>query len=220
MATAHDETRVDLGEDDCVVIPATWGTYLRLLADRGDRGRPKYTFLDGRLTVVSPGLPHEIHKCRLGGLIEEMLIGLRIKFRPCGSVTLLKSRRSREGTEADASNYLTNLATMIGKRKLVMGVDPPPDLAVEVVVSRSERDALEAYRRFGVREVWVCRRMGLEFLVLGQDGQYQSSSTSAVLPFLASEELDPWIFRDDPPSETQIRRLFRARVQETLAPRL
>ncbi|MGE3819883.1 MAG: Uma2 family endonuclease [Isosphaeraceae bacterium] len=222
MASAARETRIDLGRDDCVVIPATWRTYLRLLADRGDRPRPRYIHLDGRLTIVSPGVPHEHFRCRLGGLIEEILIGLRIRFRPSGSVTLLNARRSRQGAEADASYYLTNLDAMIGKRKLVMGVDPPPDLAVEVVVSHSERDVLEAYRLFGVREVWVIKETGLEFLVLegGDPSEYVPAARSGLLPFLSSEELATWLFREDFEDEGALRLEFRAWVQETLAPRL
>ncbi|MCA1684377.1 MAG: Uma2 family endonuclease, partial [Planctomycetia bacterium] len=101
------------------------------------------------------------------------------------------------GTEPDTSYYLTHINHLRGKRKVVMGQDPPPDLVVEVVVSHPEGDALEAYRRFGVREVWVCKESGLEFLVLGADGQYAGSPVSACFPFLTSEELAPWVYRDD-----------------------
>ncbi|MGE3819884.1 MAG: Uma2 family endonuclease [Isosphaeraceae bacterium] len=220
MATTLPQNPTAIATDQWVHLPAPWGAYRRLLRARGENGRPRYVFMDGRLTIVSPGHRHESLKTRLTALIDEILVGLSIDFHASGEVTLLQSRRPRTGAEADATYYLTRIDEIRGKADLVMGEDPPPDLAVEVVVSHPEHDAIEAYRRFGVREVWVCRRTGLEFLTLGRDGRYQASSTSAVLPFLASEELEPWVFRDDPPSETQIRRAFRAWVQETLAPRL
>jgi Uma2 family endonuclease len=221
MAATTSETKIDLGNDDCVEIPATWGGYLRLLADRGEKSRPRYIFLDGRLTIVSPGVPHEFYKSRLGGLIGDLLVGLRIPYRPSGSVTLLKGRRSREGTEADVSYYLTNRDVFQPrKRRLVMGEDPPPDLAIEVVVSHSESHALEAYRRFGVREVWVIKETGLEFLILGADARYTPAMESGLLPFLSTDDLAPWLFRDDLDDEGALRLEFRDWVLNTLAPRV
>jgi Uma2 family endonuclease len=206
--------------DDWVQVPATWGVYLRLLQARGERPRPRYTFFNKRLTIVSPGPSHEARKKRVGVLIEDMFLLLKIRYQPYGSETLLKQERSRAGTEGDDCYYLNNIAAVRGKDRFVMGQDPPPDLAVEVVISHPEGDALDAYRTFGVREVWVCKRSEITFLVLGPDGQYAASPTSACLPFLTSEELTPWVFREDLPDEFSVRELFRAWVLETLAPRL
>jgi Uma2 family endonuclease len=207
------------GLDDWVRFPATWEIYTKLLDARGERGQPRYTYLDGRMTIVSPGVPHEWYKMRLSHFIYEILAGLSIDFFPTGAVTLLKAVESQEGTEADTSYYLTNIDRIRGKRKLVMGLDPPPDLTVEVVISHPEDDALEAYRRFGVREVWFCTESDLEFLILGADGQYAVSPVSACFPPLAVAELAPWVFREDQESELHLIKLFRAWVEQTLAPR-
>jgi hypothetical protein len=43
--------------------------------------------------------------------------------------------------------------------------------------------------------------------------------TSACLPFLKSEELSFWAFRQDLPDESELRYQFRAWVTETLAAR-
>jgi Uma2 family endonuclease len=212
-------TLTTVGFDHWVRVPATWGAYKRLLKARGERGQPRYTFVDGRLTIVTKSHTHEWIKLRIGGLIEDILVDLLIDFHPSGEVTLFKSSGSRAGNEADQSYYLTNIARIRRKKNLVMGRDPAPDLAVEVVISHPEDDALEAYRRFGVREVWVCKEAELEFLVLGADGQYVASPTSVLLPFLASVELAEWLFRDDFASEPQFRHAFRAWVAGTLGPR-
>lgn len=208
-----------VGDDRWTEVPATWATYLRLLRDRGERGRPKYTYIHRRLTIVSPGLLHEILKNRVDGLIEDICVGLRIPFMAFGETTYKKTRRGRAGTEADESYYLTHIEEMRGKERVVMGEDPAPDIVVEVVFSHPADDSLEVYRRFGVREVWVCGRSELVFLVLGADGRYAASATSACLPFLTSAELTPWAYRQDLPDESEVRFLFRAWVNETLAPR-
>ncbi len=208
-----------LGGDRWVRIPATWGVYLQLLKSRGDDPKPRYTFINQRLTILSPGPSHEARKKRVGYFIEEMFQSLKIRFQPYGGVTLLRREKFRAGTEGDDCYYLNNIAAVRGKHEFIMGRDPAPDLAVEVVISHSEADALAAYALFGVREVWVCKRFEVVFLVLGPDGKYTLSPTSACLPFLSSEELTPWIYRDDVPDEFSVRELFRAWVVETLAPR-
>lgn len=213
-------TRTELVFEPWACFPATWEIYLSLLEERDERSQPKYTYVDGRITVVSPGRNHEHLKSRLGGLIEDILVGLLIDFHPTGQVTLLKARGPRAGTEGDETYYLNNIERVRKKEDLVMGEDPPPDLAVEVVFSPSEADALEAYRRLGVREVWVCKDGGLEFLVLGADGHYAPSALSGCLPFLSAKELEPWAYREDLASEARIRHAFRGWVAEVLMPRV
>ena len=177
---------VPTDRDGRVVVPSTWETYRALLRERGDRCRPRYIYLDGRLTIMSPGASHEFWKSRLGALIEILFEELGIDFHPTGSTTLLDSRGSRTGVEADESYYLSRIGRVVGKSDLVMGIDPAPDLVVEVVVSHGESEAIEAYRRFGVREVWVCKADGLSFRVLGEDGQYCESPVSSLIPTLAT----------------------------------
>jgi Uma2 family endonuclease len=207
------------GADQSVCMPATWEIYEGLLRTRGDKSRPRYIFCDGRLTAVSPGEYHESWKSRLGSLIEILFDQLEVDSYALGSVTLRASRESRAGVEADETFYLTNIEKVAGKKDLIMGEDPPPDLVVEVVVSHPEQDALEVYRRFGVREVWVCKDGGLEFLVLGPDGRYEPSPTSALVPCVIADELAPWVYRVDPRGDRYIRREFRGWVDATLVPR-
>jgi Uma2 family endonuclease len=208
----------DLGTDRWVEIPATWEIYESLLKERGEKSRPRYIFCDGGLTIVSPGGIHERAKRRLGFFLDYILTFFDFDFEAFGSVTLLSKLHPRTGTEADETYYLTNAALVAGKDALLMGVDPPPDLTIEVVVSHPEAKALRAYAKFGVREVWVVRATGLEFLALGAHRKYKATPTSVVLPFLRSDEMTFWLFRDDVKA-ARLRRVFMAWVQDTLAPR-
>jgi len=222
MATVTEKLvtpKISLEGDNWVKMPASWSDYIALSKTRGDRTRPRYTFIDGRLTVVSPGQPHEWIKTRLGWLIEEMFLALEIDFHATGSVTLLKSKNRKAGTEADESYYLSNIARVIGKKNLVMGEDPAPDLAIEVVVSHDEDDAIEAYRRFGVREVWVVKDGELTFLCLDNNARYIESPASQMIPDLTADELASWVFRQDLTGERKVRLGFRAWVEQTLVPR-
>jgi Uma2 family endonuclease len=209
-----------LGGDVWLQVPATWGAYVRLLRAREDGANPRYIYRGGRLTIVSPGIPHESIKLRLSWLIETILVELGIPFLGSGAVTLKQAGPRKKGVEGDTSDYLTNLDRVLGKKTLEMGTDPPPDLEVEVVISHPVREALSVHASFGVREVWVCKRSGLTFLALGDDGRYHSTPLSVSLPFLSSEELAPWVFGEGFPDEIALRRAFRAWVVGTLAPRL
>ena len=205
--------------DPWLRFPATWKTYLSLLRDRGERNRPRYTFIHGKLTVVSPGASHETLKERVGGIIDDLCIALDVPFLAFGSTTFLKSQKPRSGTEPDKSYYLTRLDLVRGKEQIVMGVDPPPDLVAEIVATHPLGDTLAVYRGFGVREVWVCRRSEAEFFVLGADGRYARSTASSCLPFLTAEDLTHWAYRQDLPDDKALRSQFRAWVVETLAGR-
>lgn len=203
-----------------VRIPATWELYLQLDSARGDKAKPRYTFIDGRLTIVSPGFAHESWRLRLVGLVDDLPIGLRQRYFPSGSVTLKGVEPSRRGTESDVNYYLTNIEKVKGKKRIRMGEDPASDLAIEVVVSHPVDDALEVLAGFGVREVWVVEDERLTFLVLRPDGLYEESAVSRCLPVLTSADLIPWVFRDNLPDETELRIRFREWVSDVPAPRL
>src|SRR5205823_1878392 len=112
----------------------------------------------------------------------------------------------------------SNIERVRGRKRLRMGLDPAPDLVVEVVVSHPVADALKVHASLGVGEVWVCRENRLEILAL-RAGRYEVFPTSGLLPFLAPDELAPLVFRQDLPSESEVRYQFRAWVAATLAPR-
>jgi Uma2 family endonuclease len=207
-----------LGEDQWLQVPATWGAYVRLLRAKGEKSSPKYVYCDGRLTIVSPGFAHESYKHRTSGLIELALTLLGVPFRSSGAMTLKQGKPKKKGVEGDTSYYLTNLHRIRGKKTLKMGVDPPPDLQVEIVVSHPVDDALKAHAAFGVREVWVIEGSELTFLVLSPGGEYEAVPVSHCLPFFSSEELAPWVFREGE-DESAVRREFMNWVMTTLVPR-
>jgi Uma2 family endonuclease len=208
------------GRDPWIRVPATWGAYLRLCRARGERANPRYTFVDGRLTIVSPGASHEFLRTRLSDLIGDLLVALHIPYVPFGSVTLrLKDSVIRRGTEGDACYYLSNIDRVRGKKKLIMGRDPAPDLMVETVVSHPVKDSLLVHASLGVREVWVCKESDLNFLVLGSDGTYYPQASSMLIPFLRTDDLEPWVYRMDQEDEGALRRIFRRWVDDTLRPR-
>ena len=165
-----------------------WEGYKRYLAARGERSRPKMIYLDGDLTLVSPGETHERLNYRFGTFMREVLYGLRVQFRVIGQ-TRLRRRRREVAVEGDQTYYLASEPLVRDKLKVNLQVDPPPDLAIEVVHTHKADLALEVYGRLGVPEVWVCDENRVAILLLQADGSYVESERSLALPLLTAAEI-------------------------------
>jgi Uma2 family endonuclease len=160
-----------------------WSTFEAFLVARGDSG-PRFTFLDGVLELMSPSFNHELIAANLGRLLELWSLEYDVELNGLGSLTLKKSRR-RAGVEPDRCYFVGPV-----------GARTTPDLAIEVVWSAPLLDKLEAYRRLGVREVWVWAEGHLVPWVLGSGG-YVRGKKSRVLPELELAQLAKYATRVD-----------------------
>jgi Uma2 family endonuclease len=70
---------------------------------------------------------------------------------------------------------------MIGRTRIDLTVDPPPDLAIEIDLT--SKTQLDAYAALGVPELWRFQNRKLRIDVL-QAGRYVESSLSPTLPNL------------------------------------
>ena len=92
------------------------------------------------------------------------------------------------GIEPDDCFYIQNYKAVIGKDRLDLSVDPPPDLALESdLTSKTEADA---YCMLGVPEVWIYFGGKLKINVL-REGKYVESETSPTFPGVAVKEIIP-----------------------------
>ena len=60
-------------------------------------------------------------------------------------------------------------------------VDPPPDLVLEVDITRSSIPKLPIYAALGVPEAWLCKLESLEVLRLDAQGEYEACKGSVEL---------------------------------------
>ncbi len=205
--------------DQCVVLwSIDWKGYTTLLKARGDRSDPRMVYLDGKLSLMSPSFTHEYLKKRLGILVTEVAVGLDVPCIHSGSTTF-RRRAKCGGVEGDQTYYLASLDRIRGKKTISMKVDPPPDLAIEVVVSHDADDAVEVYRRFRVPEVWICDENQLTILVLQQNGRYVPVERSRAFGFLTASEIHSWISRSKYDSDTAWVIDLRRWIAEVLTPR-
>ena len=167
--------------------------------------------------LVSPSEEHEVLRYRMVLFVAEVVGGLRIPHLAKGQMTFRRQKR-RGGVEGDETYYITNVDRVRGK-KIDLNVDPPPDLAIEVVYSNPAKKAIAAYRRLRVPEVWACEDARLRILLLDQNGRYAESPTSAAFPFLTAVEIFEWVSRPGMVDDTEWMLEVRRWVAETLATR-
>jgi Uma2 family endonuclease len=180
--------------------PASWATFEAFLAERGDVSGQRVTYLDGMLEVLVPGPVHERVKKNLSRLIELWALEVEVDLDAMGSL-LLKNKGKRSGIEPDECYFIGPQ----GNRQI-------PDIAVEIVWSRGAVNKLEAYRRLGVREVWIWEDGGLHAWVLKGES-WRRRAQSELLPSLDFKLLTRFASNDDMPAALkQFRALLRRSV--------
>jgi hypothetical protein len=107
---------------------------------------------------------------------------------------------------------------MRGKKEFDIDRDPPPDLAIEVEISRSALDRMGIYATLGVLEVWRFDGEELTVHQLRRDGRYLQSRSSRALPFLPLGEIVRFLRASDVQDESSLGRSFRKWVRDELAP--
>ncbi len=215
--TAAKQNAVRL--DGAVVLDGVdWRTYSRLLrAFAGQRG-VRLTYDRGSLEILSPLLEHDYDARFLGRLIVVLTEELGLPLIGGGSTTLRRQLKQR-GIEADECFWIANAPRMKGRRRLDLRIDPPPDLAVEVDVSRSSMDRLAIYAVLRVPEVWRLDSGALVFNVLGMDGVYSMAERSRSFPLVSPPDLLRFLaLVQDAGDQNPVVRDFRKWVQQNHSP--
>lgn len=219
MATVVDfkqAARVLEPERRFVLRGVGWEGYEALLKMVGD-GHVRLT-CDGKdVELMSPSQDHDQFKRMIGRLIETLTLDLNLPCESLGSTTW-RRRLKEQGLEPDECFYLANSERIIG-RKIDLTVDPPPDLAIEIEISRSALDRMGIYAALGVPEVWRFDGEQLTIELLQPDGTYQAVPASPSLPMLPPDEVVRWVEKGMGMGQTPWLREFRDWVRAEVAPR-
>jgi Uma2 family endonuclease len=164
--------------------------YVELLHARTAAGRRgvRVAFDRGEMEIMVVGGTHERLKKVVALLIETWITETGGEYLPSGSMTHLRSDLEK-GFEPDECYYVQNWQKVAGLREIDFAKDPPPDLTVEIEVSRSVLDRLPIYSAFKIPEVWRYDGSRLAVLLLQPDGSYRQSSVSRALPALPVAEV-------------------------------
>lgn len=195
-------------EQRIVLHNVAWDTYERLLADHLNSSAPRFTYDQGELEILSPSTEHEEDNRTLALLIEMVALELAIDVRNVGSMTFKRDDLLR-GFEPDSSFYIQNEPRVRGRTQIDLLDDPPPDLLIEIEVSRQAIPRLPLYASIGVPELWRSNRDQVTILQLRQ-GLYSEVPTSSALPPLNSQILTKFLTESRSLRRTEWARQLRA----------
>ena len=188
-----------------------WNEFEAILDELGDKRACRIAYSDGILEIRMPLPKHEKAKVLLGDMVKILLEELDLDNECFGSSTF-KRQDMAKGIEPDDCFYIENSAQMIGKDRLDLTVDPPPDLAIEVDVT--SKTGLDAYQALGVPELWRLENGQLRISLL-QNGQYQDASSSPHFPnFPIINSMAQFLDRSQTEGRSQTLKAFRQWVRE------
>jgi Uma2 family endonuclease len=190
-ATATAPAR-SLAADQCVVLNGLgWDAYVTINDAVREKPHVRMIHVDRRLTLLIPARPHWWYAERLADIARFLAAGGGIFWETAGSATFRRADLE-VGVEGDRTFYLREHAEIMkGPRNIDLSCQPPPDVAIEVEVSHPADDALLAWGRIGVPEIWRfdAEHGTLEFCQRGPDGNYRPESRSTQLPPLSAEDV-------------------------------
>ncbi len=96
-------------------------------------------------------------------------------------------------------------------------MDSPPDLVIEVDISRNSLDKFAIYADFGVPEIWTYESDALRAYHLQDDGTYARLGRSRAFPFLPLESLQGFLDRRNTTDKTTWIRSFRKWARNPVA---
>ncbi len=185
-----NENTLSLSPGNQVIFPhQTWEDYERLLSLRLQKTYPKLYFncKTQEIRLMSP-LPSHGKRINLLSDLVKIILRRQGKDWECFDPITLKIP-GEAGVEPDTCFYIDNRQAILGKERIDLTVDPPPDLAIEV--DFTSLTDVEAYQLLKIPELWVYRREELKIYLFREDG-YQESENSRLFPDINIKKLFPY----------------------------
>lgn len=191
----------------------SWQEFEAILGELGEHRNTRLAYSRGTLEIVAPLPEHEVAKGLVGDLVKILLDEFGLDCEVYGSTTF-KRPDMEQGVEPDESFYIQNHARMVGRDRLDLRVDPPPDLAIEIDIT--SKTQLDAYEALGVPELWRYENHRLRIDVL-QDGHYVPSESSPTFAGWAiADVITDYVDRSRTQGRSPALRAFRMWVREQL----
>ncbi|WP_019499691.1 Uma2 family endonuclease [Pseudanabaena sp. PCC 6802] len=196
-----------------VLHDITWSEFEEILEELGDRRAARIAYYGETLEIRMPLPEHERAKVIIGDLLKILLDELGQEWESLGSSTF-KKQMMKAGIEPDDCFYIKNYAAAIGKKRLDLNIDPPPDLVIEVDLTSNTQ--ISAYEALGVAEIWRYKDGKLTISVW-QDGKYVTLPHSLLFPNLPiADRISQCLARSNEIPMSAVRREFLHWVREQL----
>jgi Uma2 family endonuclease len=214
-APAPPRVRSRTPEQRFVLHNVSWQQYVTIGDALPDWPGLRLTYDRGALEFMTTSQEHEIYKAWLGRLVETLAEELNLAILPCGSATFRKEELER-GLEPDQCYWIAHERQMRGKLAWDPQSDPPPDLVLEIEVTRSALGRMGIYAALGVPEVWRFDGETLHVHLLEGNG-YRAADGSPTFPGVPVAGIVPFLRPSQELDYLGTVRAFRAWVREQLA---
>ncbi len=161
----------------------TWDTYERLITEHGERCGTRFTY-DER---------HERPNRRLATLVEVLAEEWALDIEQLGSMTF-KRKDLQKGFEPDSCFYIEHADAIRDREEIDLAVDPPPDLSIEVDITRGSLNRFPIFAAVGIPEVWRFDGNRVAIFHLTHEG-YVEGASSLSFPAVTGHSLT--LFLDD-----------------------
>ena len=189
-----------------------WKTYVTITDALAERNI-QITYDRGRLEFMSVSGKHERRKSLLGYLVEVLTEEFELPMQGVGSMTC-KNERVARGLESDDSWYIESLPKVIDKEDIDLEVDPPPDLAVEIDVSRRSINRLGVYEGLRIPQVWRYDGKTLKVYLLSAEGKYNEFEKSPTFPGIPIAGIVEFLQQGAAADHNAIKKSFRQWVRK------
>jgi Uma2 family endonuclease len=192
-----------------------WATYRAISTAIGER-HVRLAYDGENLELMSVSRLHDKLSRLLGRFVVVLTEELNLPLDSAGSTTLEREDVER-AIEPDECFYIHNEALIRDRDELDLATDPPPDLGVEIDVSRSSLDRLEIYAKLRIPEVWRYDGERLRIYRLRKTGRYDEVQRSRYFPKLNPSNLVSFLLRRSKTDENSLVREFCAWVRDRIA---
>jgi Uma2 family endonuclease len=178
-----------------------------------DRPALRMTYDQGSLEFMTTSPRHEIYKKWLARFIETLAEEFNLPLATAGNMTFQR-RDLQRGLEGDDCFWIAHESQVRGRLDWDPSRDPPPDLVVEIEISRSVLDRLGILAALRVPEVWCYDGNVLRVLVLQADGTYLRVERSPTFPAIPLEELHRFLEPNQTTDYLGVIRGFRTWIRQ------
>lgn len=189
MIPTITSTKIDVPPGSAVILQTqTWEDYETLLATRQRSSALKISFSAStqEIRIMSPLPKHANRSAFLADVVKALLRVYQMDWQDFDPVTLKKLKQ--KGLEPDHCFYIQNYRAILGKDRIDLASDPPPDLAIEVDLTSFS--SIDDYEDIGIPELWIDRNQTLHIYVF--DGMhYQEVNQSPLFPNVPLKQLIP-----------------------------
>ena len=214
MVTSISLNRIEISAGQRIYLhDVSWKEFEQILLELGDKRATRVAYYAGELEIRMPLPEHERIKVLISNLLVVLLEELDLPWESLGSSTF-KNASTKTGIEPDDCFYLKNCQAVIGRKRLDLNIDPPPDLAIEIDLTSPTQ--LSAYEALGVPEIWRYQQGKLAIFIL-LEGHYIESSFSSSFPSLPIVEgISAILARSNKILMSESRKEFRQWVRQNL----